>query len=81
MSFDWLPIATAHGSAESVAAKYPTGSTVQVYFNPRKPSVAVLEHVPKEKIWLNTLVFIVMTALCLILLVMVLTGNSGNGVG
>ena len=39
--------------AQAVVAKYPTGSTVTVYYNPENPAEALLERdVPKYTIWL-----------------------------
>jgi hypothetical protein len=60
--------------AERVSAKYPTGSIVQVYYNPSDPAQAVLEKTarsPVTRILLLIIVFIIV----MLVFTTVLTGN------
>jgi hypothetical protein len=44
VSFGAISGMSGTGWAEGIVGKYPTGSAVQVFYNPSKPSQAVLEH-------------------------------------
>src|SRR3954465_2652022 len=44
ISFGGIDGTSSTDFAEGVVAKYPLGSAVQVFYNPAKPSEAVLEH-------------------------------------
>jgi hypothetical protein len=60
ISFNLVASTSFSSWAERVVAKYPIGSPVQVYYDPVKPSEAILEHDPGilNMILIGVLVFV-----------------------
>ncbi len=63
--------------AAGIAAKYPEGSSVQVFYDPARPSEAVLEHSGAGGLKILTAVLTAVELLLIALVVLWLTGRLG----
>ena len=67
--------ASASSWAQSIVARYPAGSPVQVFYDPANPGESVLEHSGEGGNLALTLVFVVVEIILVGLLVLALTGH------
>ncbi|SRR5258708_2794601 len=61
--------------AKSVVENYPVGTLVKVYYNPKNPSEAVLEHIKRRTIWFTLICELVLIALIIVFMLMWFGGN------
>ncbi len=77
LSYSMVSGMSAAGWAEGVAARYQPGSSVQVYYNPSKPSDAVLEHSGGGFNRILVLILGAVELFLIVLLVLAWTGRLG----
>jgi len=75
IGFGGVAAASMPSFAEGVVAKYPVGNSVQVFYNPAKPSEAVLEH---SGAGCNMVLLLIFGAIELGLVVLLVAGLTGK---
>jgi hypothetical protein len=75
LSYSMVDGTSAESWAENIVDKYPQGSTVQVYYNPSKPSEAVLEHTGGG---LGGILIFILGAVELFLIALLVFGLTGH---
>ena len=75
LSYSMVGGTSVESWAENIVDKYPQGSSVQVYYNPSKPSEAVIEH---SSGGLGSVLVLILGGVELFLIVLIVLGLTGH---